>query len=64
MKSEQAERGESARDIAFRWGVVAVILAAVGTLAYNFFADEEPVDLGTATTQVAPQHLHIGVASS
>lgn len=64
MKSEQAEMGESASDIAFRWGVVAVILVAVGTLVYNFFADEEPVDLGTATTQVAPQHLRIGAASN
>ena len=41
-----------------------MILVAVGTLVYNFFAEDEPVDLGTATTQVAPQHLRIGMASN
>lgn len=64
MNSDQAEMDERGTDVALRWGVAAVILVAVGTLVYNFFAEDEPVDLGTATTQVEPQHLRIGTASN
>ena len=64
MTSEQAEMDDGASDIAFRWGVVAVILVAVGTLVYNFLAEEEPIDLGTATMQAAPQNLHIETSAN
>ena len=64
MRSEQEEMDERATDVALRWGVVAVILVAVGALVYDFFAEDEPADLGTATTQVAPQNLHVGTASN